>query len=135
MVLTAGAALAALVVAVPILAVVLSLATPAHAVWAHLWRTQLVELLGTRSPSWSASASAPWASGSRWPGSSSSTSSPGAAPSSGRSSLPLALPAYVIGFVFLGMFEFAGPLQTASGDAFGPGVRLPDLRSGGASSS
>ena len=38
---------------------------------------------------------------------------PGAAPSNGRSPLPLALPAYVIGFVFLGMFEFASPLQAA----------------------
>jgi iron(III) transport system permease protein len=44
--------------------------------------------------------------------------------------LPLALPAYVIGFVFLGIFEYAGPLQTALRGWLGPGARLPDLRSG-----
>ena len=44
--------------------------------------------------------------------------------------LPLALPAYVIGFVFLGLFEYAGPLQAALRGWFGPGARLPDLRSG-----
>ena len=26
--------------------------------------------------------------------------------------LPLAMPAYVLGFVFLGLFDFTGPLQT-----------------------
>ena len=49
--------------------------------------------------------------------------------------LPLALPAYVIGFVFLGLFEFAGPIQTRAPGLARPGARLPDLRSGGASRS
>ena len=38
--------------------------------------------------------------------------------------LPLAMPAYVLGFVFLSMFDFAGPVQTSLrdvlGDGFGP---------------
>lgn len=33
-------------VAVPSLAVLASLAHPAHEIWAHLWRTQLPELIG-----------------------------------------------------------------------------------------
>jgi iron(III) transport system permease protein len=45
--------------------------------------------------------------------------------------LPLAVPAYVIGFAFLGLFEFSGPVQTALRGAFGAGVRLPELRSWG----
>ena len=39
------------------------------------------------------------------------------------------MPAYVIGFAFLGLFEFAGPLQTALRRWLGPGARLPELRS------
>ena len=34
------------ILALPGLVVLLSLADPAYAVWAHLWRTQLLELLG-----------------------------------------------------------------------------------------
>lgn len=45
--------------------------------------------------------------------------------------LPLAVPAYVIGFVFVGLLEFAGPLQTGLRDLFGPGFRLPEIRSYG----
>jgi iron(III) transport system permease protein len=40
------------------------------------------------------------------------------------------MPAYVIGFAFLAMFDFAGPVQSALRRLFGPGVGLPDLRSG-----
>ena len=45
--------------------------------------------------------------------------------------LPLAMPAYVIGFAFLGLFDFAGPVQTALRRAFGEGLRLPEIRSYG----
>jgi len=45
--------------------------------------------------------------------------------------LPLAVPAYVIGFAFLGLFEYAGPIQGALRGALGTGARLPDLRSYG----
>jgi iron(III) transport system permease protein len=42
--------------------------------------------------------------------------------------LPLALPAYVMGFVLLGVFEFSGPLQTLVRNVAGPSLRLPDGR-------
>ncbi len=42
--------------------------------------------------------------------------------------LPLALPAYVMGFVLLGVFEFSGPLQTLVRHVAGPALRLPDVR-------
>ena len=44
--------------------------------------------------------------------------------------LPLALPAYVTGFVMIGVFDFTGPVQTALRDAFGP-IWFPPIRSGG----
>ena len=43
--------------------------------------------------------------------------------------LPLALPAYVTGFVMIGVFDFTGPLQTALREAFGP-IWFPPIRSG-----
>lgn len=46
--------------------------------------------------------------------------------------LPLAVPAYVMAFVFLGLLDFTGPVQTALRDMFGRGgYRFPDIRSTG----
>jgi len=45
--------------------------------------------------------------------------------------LPMALPAYVLAFVMVGLLDFAGPLQTALRALFGPDLRLPDVRSVG----
>jgi iron(III) transport system permease protein len=47
--------------------------------------------------------------------------------------LPLAMPAYILGFVFLSTFDEAGPVQRLARDLFGAGVWLPPVRSlGGA---
>lgn len=50
--------------------------------------------------------------------------------------LPLAVPAYIIAYTYTGMFDFAGPVQTALRELFGWGARdywFPEIRSiGGA---
>ncbi len=47
--------------------------------------------------------------------------------------LPLAMPAYILGFVFLSTLDEAGPVQSALRGAFGDGFWLPPVRSlGGA---
>lgn len=47
--------------------------------------------------------------------------------------LPLAIPAYVMAFVQVGLLDFTGPLQTALRELLGQGLRLPAVRSiGGA---
>lgn len=46
--------------------------------------------------------------------------------------LPLAMPTYVLAFVFVATFDFAGPVQTAARGWFGPDVWFPEIRSGGA---
>lgn len=43
--------------------------------------------------------------------------------------LPLAMPAYILGFIFLAVFDFAGPVQTALRSVFGPDAWFPDVRS------
>jgi iron(III) transport system permease protein len=43
--------------------------------------------------------------------------------------LPLAMPAYILGFVFLSIFDVSGPLQTGLRSLLGPDVWVPDVRS------
>jgi iron(III) transport system permease protein len=45
--------------------------------------------------------------------------------------LPLAMPAYVIGFALLGVLDYPGPVQTWLRGRLGGGLRLPELRSWG----
>ena len=45
--------------------------------------------------------------------------------------LPLAMPTYVMGFVYMATFDFAGPVQTTLRSWFGSGLVLPNIRSGG----
>lgn len=44
--------------------------------------------------------------------------------------LPLAMPAYVLAFVMIGLLDYTGPLQTWLREAFGP-MKLPQIRSRG----
>ncbi len=46
--------------------------------------------------------------------------------------LPLALPGYVMAFVFLGTFNFAGPVQTWLRARFGSSAWFPDMQGAGA---
>ena len=43
--------------------------------------------------------------------------------------LPLAMPAYILGFVFLSIFDVSGPVQGLARSLFGAEVWLPDVRS------
>lgn len=45
--------------------------------------------------------------------------------------LPLAVPAYVLAMIAIGLFDFSGPLQTALRAWLGPGQWLPPIRSTG----
>src|SRR5262245_29096112 len=121
----------AAVIAVPVVAIISSLATPAAEVWAHLWRTQLLELtwntvrllVGVGAGTLVIGTGLAWlVVNHRFPG---------------RDVfewaliLPLAVPAYVIGFASLGLFDFAGPVQSALRRLLGDGVRWPEIRSYG----
>ena len=118
-----------LVLAVPIVAVLTSLATPASDIWRHLWRTQLTELflntvrllLGVGLGTLVLGTTLAWlVVYYRFPG---------RGLFEWALMLPLAMPAYVLGFVFLGVFDFTGPVQTLVRRLLGQGVRLPELRS------
>ncbi|HSE94417.1 MAG TPA: iron ABC transporter permease [Methylomirabilota bacterium] len=105
-----------------------SLTTPAWAVWVHLWRTQLVELLLTTVGLLVGVEVGVLVLGTGLAWLVTAYDFPGRRVFEWALVLPLALPAYVIGFVFLGVFDYAGPLQTALRAWLGAGLRLPDPR-------
>jgi iron(III) transport system permease protein len=118
------------IVSLPILTIVWSLTQPAWAVWAHLWQTQLPELLLNTLGLVGGVALGVLVLGTTLAWLVVTCEFPGRRVFEWALVLPLALPAYVIGFVFLGVFEYSGPVQTALRGGLGPGARLPDLRAG-----
>ncbi|MGP0172950.1 ABC transporter permease [Pseudomonas sp. NCHU5208] len=100
-------------------------------IWAHLWQTQMTRLIGNTltlvlgvgvgvtllgvSLAWLTSLCE--FPGRRW--------------LDWALMLPFAIPAYVLAFVFVGLLDFAGPVQTLLREWFGSGVRLPRVRSTG----
>ncbi len=127
---TVAAGAVATLVAVPILAVVSSLAVPALDVWAHLLRTQMVELFVNTVVLLLAVGVGVLGLGTFLAWLVVTYQFPGRAILEWALVLPLAVPAYVIGFVFLGLLDYAGPVQTVLRELFGPRLSLPELRSG-----
>ncbi|UUY09723.1 iron ABC transporter permease [Pseudomonas sp. J452] len=123
-------AIAALVL-LPLSVLLLSWHEVDQSIWAHLWQTQLPRLLGNTlllvvgvgtgvvllgvSLAWLTSLCE--FPGRRW--------------LDWALMLPFAIPAYVLAFVFVGLLDFAGPLQTLARDWFGSGLRFPRVRSSG----
>ncbi|MBH9329370.1 iron ABC transporter permease [Pseudomonas aeruginosa] len=100
-------------------------------IWSHLWDTQLPRLLGNTltlvlgvgigvtllgvSLAWLTSlCEFPGRRGLDW-----------------ALMLPFAIPAYVLAFGFVGLLDFAGPVQSLLREWFGSGLRLPRVRSTG----
>jgi iron(III) transport system permease protein len=115
-------------VALPIVAVLSSLAFPAPEVWAHLFRTQMAELAINTSLLLAGVGLGVFVLGTFLAWLVVTYHFPGRAILEWALMLPLAMPAYVIGFVLLGIFDFSGPLQTAIRGMFGQDLMLPDPR-------
>ncbi len=104
--------LTALVV-VPLGALLASAFSPEREIWAHLAATQLPELLGNTlwlclgvtGVTGLLGVSLGWLTG--------ACDFPGRRFFSWALALPLAIPAYVMAFIFLGLMDFAGPVQSA----------------------
>jgi ABC-type Fe3+ transport system permease subunit len=123
-------AIAALVL-LPLSVLLLSWQTIDQQIWSHLWDTQMPRLLGNTltlvlgvgvgvtllgvSLAWLTSLCE--FPGRRW--------------LDWALMLPFAIPAYVLAFVFVGLLDFAGPVQTLLREWFGSGLRLPRVRSTG----
>lgn len=119
----------AAVVVVPVGLVAVSILTPTTDVWSFLWRTELPSMLVTTVVLLGAvvlgtlvlGAGLAWLVG-RY-------RFPGQRWFSWLLVLPLAVPSYVLGFVYLGLLDSPGPVQTALRSWFGAGVWFPEIRS------
>ncbi len=128
----ASAVLISLLVAVPIIVVLASMFSATGDIWEHLVRNVLSELLantfwlvtGVGAGTFLIGVSLAWLTA--------VCDFPGRRFFSWSLLLPLSMPAYVLAFVFLGIFDFTGPVQTLLREWFGAGhVHFPDVSSRG----
>jgi iron(III) transport system permease protein len=115
----AFAALVALVIAAPILAILINLGRPAPDVWQHLISTVLPEMLRNTVLMMVGVGLGAMAIGTGCAWLVTMTEFPGRRLLSWALFLPLAMPAYVSAFVYSDLLQFAGPVQTALRHAFG----------------
>lgn len=127
--LVAGAV--ALLVVTPILVVVSSIITPRIDIWSHLWKTQLPELVGNTLALILGVGLGVTVLGTSLAWLVTMYRFPGRSLFEWLLILPLAVPAYVIGFVFLAIFDYAGPVQSGLRAIFGHEVWFPDIASYG----
>lgn len=119
----------AILIIVPLSVLFLAWLEPAWEIWQHLRETLLSRLLlnslqlvlGVGSGTLLLGVSLAWLTG--------ACDFPGRRIFSWALLLPLAMPTYVLAFVFLGLFDFSGPVQTQMREWFGSGIRFPDIRS------
>ncbi|MDD5037634.1 MAG: ABC transporter permease subunit, partial [Methylococcaceae bacterium] len=119
-----------LLVLMPIVQVASALLSPAQAVWEHIGP----QLPGLLSNSFCLVLGVAFGSGllgTALAGLTALCEFPGRRFFSWALLLPLAIPAYVLGFVIVGLFDFAGPVQTAWRACFGEDAWFPPIRSGG----
>ncbi len=121
----------ALLVLTPITVLALAWLDPAWEIWQHLQETLLARLLintatlvvGVTGGTLLLGVSLAWLTG--------ACEFPGRRHLSWALLLPLAMPTYVLTFVFLGLFDYTGPVQTQLRSWFGRGIWMPEMRSAG----
>ncbi|MFP4072922.1 MAG: ABC transporter permease [Actinomycetota bacterium] len=115
----------------PIVLVGLGAFSPSMDVWAQLWRGPLPEMLGTTGVLLVLVGLGTLVLGTGLAWLTTANEFPGRRVFTWALMLPLAMPAYILGFVFLAVFDFAGPAQTALRSVFGADVWFPDVSSTG----
>lgn len=128
---TVAAGGVALLVATPILVVLSSLVTPSVAIWRHLWETQLLGLIANTLLLMIGVGVGVTVLGTGMAWLITAYRFPGRALFEWLLILPLAIPAYVIGFVFLAIFDYTGPIQSWLRSVFGTQVWFPEIASYG----
>ena len=121
--------LIALMVAAPILVVFSAWLSPPSETWTHLadtllpvlLRNTLVMLIGVGCGVFILGVGLAWLT--------TMCQFPGRAIADWALMLPLAIPAYVLAFVFIGLLDFSGPVQTSLRAILGPITWFPEIRS------
>jgi len=126
------AVIAALGVIIPILVILSSVLHPESEIWQHIVETLLVDLLkntivlcaGVMAGTFLLGVGAAWLTA--------VCEFPGRKIFNWAMMLPLAMPTYVLAFVFIGLFDFSGPVQTMlRSHGFSSLKWFPDIRSAG----
>jgi iron(III) transport system permease protein len=120
---------AAGLVAIPVVAVVVESLPPTTSVWAQLWSTVLPDMLVSTLALLLAVAAGTMVLGAGLAWLVTAYRFPGSTVFGWLLVLPLAMPAYILGFVFLALLDYPGPVQTGLRAAFGDGVPFPEVRS------
>lgn len=121
--------LLAAIVAAPVIAVAIAAMEPRWEVWRHLFETRLASLAWNTARLLVGVALGAGALGVLLGWLIAVHRFPGRGFFEWALVLPLAMPAYVYGFVMIAFFDFTGPVQTWMRGALGPGAGLPDIRS------
>lgn len=100
-------------------------------IWSHLWDTQMPRLLGNTLTLVLGVGTGVTLIGVSLAWLTSLCEFPGRRWLDWALMLPFAIPAYVLAFVFVGLLDFAGPVQSLLREWFGSGLRLPRVRSTG----
>jgi iron(III) transport system permease protein len=100
-------------------------------IWAHLWTTQMPRLLGNTLTLLAGVGIGVTVLGVSLAWLTSLCDFPGRRWLDWALMLPFAIPAYVLAFVFVGLLDFAGPVQSVLRDWLGSGIRCPRVRSTG----
>jgi len=119
----------AVLVVLPVALVAVSILTPSTDVWAFLWRTELPSMLLTTVALLVAVVCCTLVLGTGLAWLVGRYRFPGQRWFSWLLVLPLAVPAYVLGFVYLGLLDHPGPVQSAMRGWFGDDAWFPEVRS------
>jgi iron(III) transport system permease protein len=118
----------ALLTLVPLLAVVWMAVTPQPEIWQHLWNYVLPRVLGNTLLLMLLVGVVVSVVGVPLAWLTAMCDFPGRKFFSWALVLPLAIPAYVLAFVQMGIFEYAGPVQSFVRDVWGNSRWFPDIR-------
>jgi len=117
-------------VILPVIVVLSALITPTPQIWEHLWATILPELIGNTLLLLLGVGVGTLLLGTGLAWLTVAYRFPGQALFDWLLLLPLAVPAYVMGYVYMATFDFAGPVQSTLRGWFGGNIWFPEIRSG-----
>ena len=118
----------ALLTLIPLAAVLGLALAPQAEIWQHLWQYVLPRVLGNTALLLVLVGAAVLAVGVPLAWLTALCEFPGRRFFSWALMLPLAIPAYVLAFVQMGLLEYAGPVQALLRDMFGSSRWFPDIR-------
>lgn len=121
----------AALVCLPISVLLLSWHSVDTQIWSHLWETQMTRLISNTAILIAGVGIGVTLLGVSLAWLTSLCEFPGRRWLDWALMLPFAIPAYVLAFVFVGLLDFSGPVQTLMREWFGSGISFPRVRSTG----